>query len=107
MKPEDANTKNCKVVKVLFNNGDFSIAYLYLVDEDRNVLGVRWNYNYGTDNELGSPNQGNNPKWLYYHEDLYIPTLNSIGGLYNTNEQARIEVFQAILDKQIIRPDMV
>jgi hypothetical protein len=59
------------------------------------------------DNELGSPNQGNNPKWLYYHEDLYIPTLNSIGGLSNTNEQARIEVFQAILDKQIIRPDTV
>lgn len=51
MKPEDANTKNCKVVKVLFNNDDFSIAYLYLVNEDRNVLGVRWNYNYGTDNE--------------------------------------------------------
>ena len=49
MKPEDANTKNCKVVKVLFNNDDFSIAYLYLVNEDRNVLGVRWNYNYGTD----------------------------------------------------------
>ena len=30
-----------------------------------------------------------------------------IGGLSNTNEQARIEVFQAILDKQIIRPDTV
>lgn len=104
VKPEDANTKNCKVARVIFNNGDFSIAYLYIVDENINILGCRWNYNYGSKNILGSPNIGKNPKWLYYSEDLFIPTLNSISGLNGTNEQNRIDVIQAIEDKKILKP---
>lgn len=104
MNPEEANTRNCKVVKVIYNFDEFSYAYLYIVDEDKNALGCRWNYNYGTENKIGSPNQGNNPKWLYLPESLYIPVLNSIEGLDGTNEQNRIDVLQAIKNKTIIKP---
>lgn len=104
MDPKDANTKKCKVVKVVYNCGDFSYAYLYLADEDRNVLGCRWNYNYGTRNELGSPNQGRNPKWLYMPDQLYYPILESLVGLPGTDEASRIEVIQAINDKEILKP---
>lgn len=104
MKPEDANTRNCKVVRVVYNDGDFSIAYLYLVDKKENTLGVRWNYNYTTDNPVGSPNQGNTAKWLYYTDKLLIPTLNAIAGLPDTNEEARSEVLKAFQNGQIIKP---
>lgn len=103
MKPEDANIKNCKVVKVIYNNDDFSYAYLYLVDKNRNALGCRWDVNNFTNNDIGCPNQGNNPKWLYLPESLYIPVLNSIEGLDGTNEQNRIDVLQAIKNKTIIK----
>lgn len=104
MKPEDANTKNCKVVKVIYNDDDFSYAYLYLVDKNRNALGCRWDINNFTNNDIGSPIQGNNPKWLYLPESLYIPVLNSIEGLAGIYEQNRIDVLQAIKDDAIIRP---
>lgn len=104
MKPEDANTKNCKVVRVIYNDGDFSYAYLYIVDEGKNMLGARWNFNYGTGNDLGSPNLGKNPKWLYLPDDLLIPTLNAIAGLSDTNEEIRLEVIQAFTNNRVIMP---
>ena len=105
MNPEEANTKKCKVVKVIYNYDNFSYAYLYIVDENKNTLGCRWNYNYGTNNDIGSPNQGNNPKWLYLPESLYMQILNTIGGLAGTIEQNRIDVLQAINNGTIIRPE--
>lgn len=105
MKPEEANTKNCKVVRVIYNDGDFSYAYLYLVDEQKNVLGARWNFNYGTGNDLGSPNHGQYPKWLYLPDNLLVPTLNSLAGLSDTNEDIRLEVIQAFTNQTIIKPE--
>lgn len=108
MKPEDANTRNCKVVRVIYNDGDFSIAYLYIVNENANKLGVRWNFNYGSKPEnqwIGSPNIGVYPKWLYYPENLLIQTLNAIAGLPDTNEEIRLEVIQAFKNQAIIKPE--
>lgn len=104
MKPEDANTRNCKVVKVVFDNGDFSIAYLYLIKENKNVLGCRWNYNYITDNDLGSPNQGKYPKWFYLPENLYTLILNSLISLNETNENEIVAVIHAIQNNELIKP---
>lgn len=104
MKPIEANTKNCKVVKVVFDNGDFSIAYLYLINENKNVLGCRWNYSYTTDNELGSPVRGQYPTWFYLSEDLYIPILNSLINLNETNEFERVAVIRAIQNYELIKP---
>ncbi len=104
MNPKDANTKNCKVVKVVFDNGDFSIAYLYIINENKNILGCRWNYNYITNNDLGSPNQGKYPKWLYFSEDLYIPILNSLINIDGTIEPERLAVVNAIQNKELIKP---
>lgn len=108
MKPEDANTNNCKVVRVIYNDGDFSYAYLYIVDEEKNILGARWNINYGskTGNQwIGSPNIGTSPKWLYLPEALTIPTLNAIADSKYTNKEARLEVIQAFTNKEIIKPE--
>ena len=105
MKPEEANTRNCKVVKVIYNDGDFSYAYLYIVNEGKNKLGVRWNYNDITENDLGSPVHGQYPIWLYLPENLIIPTLNSIAGLPDTNEEIRLEVIQAFTNNTIIKPE--
>lgn len=108
MKPEDANTKNCKVVRVIYNDEEFSCAYLYIVNEGKNKLGVRWNINYGSKPEnqwIGSPNIGVSPKWFYLPDDLIIPTLNSIAGLSSTNEDIRLEVIKAFTNKTIIKPE--
>lgn len=104
MKPEDANTNNCKVVRVVYNDEDFSYAYLYIVNEGKNKLGARWNYNDITENDIGSPVRGSYPIWLYLPEDLIIPTLNSIVGLQGTKEEARSEVLKAFQNGQIIKP---
>lgn len=107
MKPEDANTGNSKVLRVVYNHNDFSIAYLYLVREKKNTLAVRWNYNYSPEStcpDLGSPNQGVNPKWLYLPEDLYVPTLYMIKGRPGTNESFRLEVLNSIISNEMIVP---
>jgi len=66
-KPENVNPSNFKVIKVLFNNGSFSIAY-GIWEKKEKVLAMRWN---GDEKEdKGYPKTFGNPMWFIIHNDL-------------------------------------
>ena len=89
--PEDVNPKNFKVKQVIFNNGDFSIAYGEW-KEDVSCLGMRWN---GSKDDVGYPKLFNNPVWFILPEELTVPLALSLFG----KEQANAENILAVLQK--------
>lgn len=60
MDPEKVTPAKFKVHTVIYNNGEFSVAYGRWENSDSR-LAMRWN---GDGQDIGYPNQGGNPLWF-------------------------------------------
>ncbi|KAF0206107.1 MAG: hypothetical protein FD173_421 [Gallionellaceae bacterium] len=65
-KPQDVNPGNFSVERVIYNNGEFSIAY-GVWEKTQKVIAMRWN---GDDKDMGYPKTFGNPMWFIVHSDL-------------------------------------
>ena len=94
MKPEEVNTSNFELREVLYNNGEFSIAYGKYDGGKELVIAMRWN---GKGAGVGYPKSASGePRWMVVHDELKIPFLKSILG----NEKAKSDkVLDIILRK--------
>jgi hypothetical protein len=66
MKPENVLPRKFNVHTIIYNNGDFSVAYGVWEDDGSKRIAMRWN---GGDDEIGYPSQGGNPLWFQLPED--------------------------------------
>ena len=94
MKPEEVNTSNFELREVLYNNGEFSIAYGKYDGGKEPVIAMRWN---GKGAGVGyQKSASGEPRWMVVHDELKIPFLKSILG----NEKAKSDkVLDIILRK--------
>jgi hypothetical protein len=60
MNPEQVKPAKFRVHTIVYNDGDFSVAYGKWENSEVR-LAMRWN---GDENGLGYPNQGGNPLWF-------------------------------------------
>ncbi|WP_157719110.1 hypothetical protein [Halopseudomonas salegens] len=67
-KPEEVNPRNFKVESVVYNDGDFSIAWGEWEDGELH-LAMRWN----GDESPGYPKTFGHPVWFLLPQDLTIP----------------------------------
>ena len=84
-------------IQVLFDNGEYSVVMGDF--EGTLCLGERWN---GSENEVGYPNQGNNPLWHVIHEFFSIPILHKLLDLHlstNTIDDEKINLILLALRK--------
>jgi len=67
MKPENANPKNFKVEKVIYNQDNFAIAIGVWQDDQTRRFAMRWN---GGDDDAGYPSVFANPMWFQLPQDI-------------------------------------
>lgn len=60
MQPENVKPAKFHKHTIIYNDGDFSIAYGIWEGSDKR-LAMRWN---GGEDEIGYPSQGGNPLWF-------------------------------------------
>jgi len=94
MKPEDVNPNNFKVENILYNNGDFSIAYGKW-DDSRFSIAMRWN---GDGNDPGYPKLFKKPVWFLIDDDLKMPFLKSLLELDSSENELIIETLKKELN---------
>lgn len=66
MQPENVKPYKFHVHTVIYNNGDFSVAYGKWENSEVR-LAMRWNGQ--SDDEIGYPSQGGNPLWFQLPSD--------------------------------------
>ena len=94
MKPELVKPGNFELVEIVYNNGEFSIAYGRFYGGEM-CIAVRWN---GEDDaDAGYPKTFGNPMWMIVHNDLKIPFLKSIFG----NEFSKNDIILKIFTGEI------
>ncbi len=94
MNPENVNPSNFRDAQIVYNNGEFSIAYGTWENGNR-VLGMRWN---GEDNnDPGFPKVFRNPMWFIIDSDLHLPFLRSLVGISNSDSEKLLTVLEEII----------
>lgn len=94
MKPENVNPKNFKVLNVLYDDSEFSLAY-GLWDGRHKVIAMRWNGE--GDDDAGYPKTFGNPMWFIVSDDIKIPILKSLINEKYANNQAILETLKDII----------
>lgn len=74
--PENVNPGNFKVIKIIFDNGDFSIAY-GIWENKHKAIAMRWNGEADA-KDVGYPKAFGNPMWFIVHDDLKNAILKAI-----------------------------
>lgn len=90
MEPEKVNTQKFKVEDIIYNNGDFSIAYGLFVNGG-NCIAMRWN---GDASNIGFPNSFGNPTWFVVHNELKIEILKSLLQTEYSDNQKIIQILK-------------
>jgi len=90
MEPQKVNPQNFKVLNLIFNNLDFSIAY-GIWEDDKKYLAMRWN---GEKNEIGYPNAFGNPIWFLIDINLKVIFLKSLLELPNVDKQEILKIIK-------------
>lgn len=72
MNPENANPKNFEVDRIVFTseNGDFSIAVGYWVEDEMERYAMRWNGDLNNPDDIGYPSVRGNPMWFQLPYDF-------------------------------------
>ncbi|MEP2771668.1 MAG: hypothetical protein ABJH05_05945 [Fulvivirga sp.] len=73
--PEYVNPEKFKVVKVLYNHNDFSVALGTWTPSNEQIIGMRWND--GEDGK-GYPKAFGNPQWFVVSNDIAKNTLSGL-----------------------------
>ena len=98
MKPEKVNPSNFKLIEVLYNNGEFSIAYGIYDGGKEPVIAMRWNGK--NEKSLGFPYMGDRktgaPVWFVIPDMLKITILRSIIGLPNAKSKEILKILENI-----------
>jgi hypothetical protein len=95
MKPTDVNDSMFPVHKVLYNDGEFSIAWGTWRQSGKNGLGMRWDFQ---PKEPGFPTGYNNcPRWLVIPEDLSLPIVTALLGRTPADNNTLLQVLQELL----------
>ena len=76
--------------KVLYNNGDFAIAW-GTYDRGRRCLGMRWN---GGPNDAGYPKLFQYPVWFVLPDELSVPLVKALLGTKSAKNQALLKVLE-------------
>jgi len=92
MKPENVKSSKFKVISILFDNDNFSIAY-GIWEDDVKTIAMRWN---GEDDEVGFPQSFGNPVWFILEKQLQLPLLKSIIGEPNTNKEKLLQTISEL-----------
>lgn len=90
MKPENANPKNFEVEEVIYNDGEFSVAYGRWQNQPVKQLGMRWNGD--ADDDAGYPKVFGNPMWFLLSSDLKEIFLRSLLESDSSNKPAILEI---------------
>ena len=94
MKPTDVNDSMFPVHKVLYNDGEFSIAW-GTWDKGNKCLGMRWNQSH---TEIGFPmGKGGRPIWLVIPQNLSLPIVTALLGGAPADNSALLQVLQELL----------
>ncbi len=94
--PEFAKSWNFTVDKIVFNNGNFAVAWGWDVDDQKH-LAMRWN---GDDDNVGSyPVTSNKkyPLWFFLPQELTLPIARGLLGNHYSDGFALAEVIQAVI----------
>lgn len=86
MKPENVNPKNFELIEIIYDNGDFSIAY-GIFEKTNKCIGMRWNGDISNNDDKGYPKVFKNPMWFILTDELKKPLLKSLLGLPNTKSK--------------------
>lgn len=97
IKPENVKSGNFKVDKILFNNGNFSIAFGTWKNESK-VLAARWNGDITDEKDKGYPKTFGNPMWLIIDDEIKLPMLKSIIGIKGSDNQNIISALTETLN---------
>lgn len=89
-KPEEVNPQNFTVVKVLYSDGYFSIAWGKW-QGNSDVLAMRWD---GDEHDMGYPKTFGHPVWFIIPENLSICFIKSIIGNENTRHKYLFEILE-------------
>ncbi len=90
MKPEEVNAPNFELKEVLYDNGEFSIAYGKYDGGKELVIAMRWN---GKGTGVGYPKSVSGaPRWMVVHDELKIPFLKSILGDENAKSDKVLDI---------------
>jgi hypothetical protein len=92
-RPEDVNPHNFHVHNVIYNDGEFAIAWGEWEDNTMR-LAMRWN---GEGDDAGYPKTFGNPVWFLLPENLTTPIIKGILGIESTDNQAMLTTLQATL----------
>lgn len=93
MKPENVNPRNFTLEEVVYDNGEFSIAYGRF-ENSVSRLAMRWN---GGDNEAGYPKTFGNPMWFIVHDDLKQVILKSLIGVDSSKKNALLKILEDVI----------
>lgn len=89
-------SKHFSVQKIVFNNGDFSIAWGNK-DDGQKCLAMRWN---GDDHKLGFPTSfGRSPLWFYLPPELTLSIVRGLLGHCKSDGFALAEIIQTVIGK--------
>lgn len=90
MKPENVNPNNFNVEYILYDNGNFSIAY-GIWEKSKSSIAMRWN---GNGNDPGYPKLFNNPVWFLIDDDLKLPIIKSLLKLSGSKKENIIKTLK-------------
>ena len=100
MKPEEVTYNKFKCDVILYDNGEFSIAYGKYDGGDKPVIVMRWNGK--NEKSLGFPYMGDyekgTPVWFVIPDMLKTTILRSIIGLPNAKSEEILRILK-ILEK--------
>ena len=89
-RPENVNPHNFRVESVVYNDGDFSIAWGEWKDGSYH-LAMRWN----GENNAGYPKTFGHPVWFLLPDSLTVDIIRGILGNSNSNKVAIVQIIQA------------
>jgi hypothetical protein len=69
MQPENVNPANFTVERIIFNDGEFSIAVGIWNDDETRRFAMRWNGNNTNPSDVGYPSVFHHPMWFQLPED--------------------------------------
>ena len=97
MKPMEVNDNGFSVDCVLYDDGDFSVAW-GTWDKNNRCLGMRWNGDENSKYPAGFPiGKGGRPVWLVIPADLSVPFISALLAKASADQSALLKVLRELL----------
>jgi len=78
VRPEDVNPQNFQVIRIVYQDVDFSIAEGIWQDDESQRWGLRWNGNPTNEDDIGYPSVFRHPMWFQLpvnFKDVFLKAL--------------------------------